>query len=129
MTRRDKFYLLAKKLFEEGILKEIYKSETLSLCNVGNAFHVAFLLDECNKSENIQFVIVPFAQIKYVMRDEKSLYELFNMRPNDAKKVYAFDDRAHNTMRNAKNRCLVEGPRIDLEEEQRLIRKYGNKNK
>lgn len=129
MTRKEKIYLKLQRCFEEQILREIYVSDNVSLCNVGNAYYAAFLIGEEIKSDDIQFMLINDEQIEYVMQDDKNLSNLYNARPADKKMVYKFNERAYNTMKNSRNRTLIEGPQVDLIREQELIEKYGSKNK
>ena len=124
MTRKEKFYLDTQKCFEEGILKEIYTSDIVSLCNV--AYYAAFLLSEENKTENIQFMLVNDDQIELIMQDDKNLSILYHTRPKEQKMLYVFNERAYSTMKNSRDRTLIEGPKVDLEKEAELINKYSS---
>lgn len=129
MTKKEKFYLQAQKFFEEGILKEIYTTDNISLCNVGNAYYAAFLVGDTYRENNIQFMLLSDDQIEFIMQNDDNLSRLYRARPTNQKMLYVFDERAYNTMNNSRNRILVEGPAVDLENEARLIEKYSSKNK
>ena len=129
MRKEEKFYYQAQKLFDEGVLREIYKTDNFSLCNVGNAYYVAFLLGDFFKGENIEFMLLLDQEIEFIMKSEVNLAYVYDARPKDQKAIYVFDERACNTMRNSKNRVLIQGPKVNLEKEAQLIEKYGNKNK
>ena len=129
MTRKEKFYLDAQRCFDEEILKEIYTTDVVSLCNVGNAYYAAFLLSEENKSQYIQFMLVNDDQIEMIMQDDNNLSVLYHDRPENQKMLYIFDDRAYMTMKNSRDRVLLEGPKIDLDKEKELIEKYSSTKK
>lgn len=127
MNKKQKFYYQAKQLFDEDVLKEIYSTDNISLCNVGNAYYIVFLVGDIYKGKNIEFMGLLDEEVEFVMQNEENLTHIYQSRPKENKMLYIFDERACNTMRNSRNRILQNGPQINLEEEAKLIEKYGQK--
>ncbi len=124
----QRFYSEADDLFKEGALKEIFKHDEITICNVGNAFYVAFLFGENCSDEEINFIIIPAEQLECILKDNTCLYELFSLRDESLKGVYRFDDRAKSTIRNAYKKTQEEGARVDLKFEAELLKKYQHRN-
>ena len=129
MNKKEMFYIMAQKCFDEGILREIYATNNISLCNVGNAYYAAFLLADGSTNNNIQFMLINDDQIELIMQDENNLNIIYQTRPANQKMLYVFNERAYNTMKNSRNRVLVEGPQVNLQNEERLIEKYSKEGK
>lgn len=122
-----RFYDEAKELFDEGILTEIFKCNSVSVCNVGNAYHAIFLLHPSDKND-IQFLLVNDEQIEFVFENIENVYHLYFARPKEQKMLYIFNDRAKTTMRNSCNRVKNEGGGVNLELEAELLKKYRARN-
>ena len=64
--KKEKFYEKTKLYFEEGLFKEIYSSDQISICNVSNAEYLAFIYDLFEDDLEIGICIKPDIILKIV---------------------------------------------------------------
>ena len=126
----QRFYSEAKDLFDEGIITEVFKRNSYSVCNVGNAYYAVFLLGDAQKTDDLQFMIFSDEDIELVFKDTMNVQRVYESRPKNAKNLYKFNDRAHSTMRNSYKRVILNPSEasINLKTEAQLLEKYKDIN-
>ena len=129
-VREQQFYLEAKELFADGIIKEIFKRDVFSVCNVANSFYAIFILSDEYEAEHIHFMLLNDDQLELVLKNTVYIFEIYKNRPDNQKMVYLLNERAHSTLRNTYNR-MQKGETelvIDAERDARLLEKYKKRN-
>ncbi len=131
---KQEYYEIIKPYFDAGIMKEIYNSDYLSICNIANHEYGIFLYSLLKEGRNNFFGIAANAySVKQVVKDNKTVFELFDiMEANvpDKSRVYLTPEN-FKIMSNAKKKADAEGPTdlIDLDMEARLLKQKNKPEK
>lgn len=121
---KEDFYCQAKSFFEDGLLREIYSSDKISVCNVANAFYTMF-----NYSVSEMGVIGVHLEPKYlegIMKNNDLFYLICKSlgRSGLQKYSFCFDKQAYNYLKTVKQQIDILGPAVDLEYEKKLLEEF-----
>ena len=130
MLNDEKFYISMKKFFDAGVLKEIYSSNDLSICNISNCCYAAFDYDMCSQTKVPFGIVLEPKYLNSIMEDNNRFYNWLNTisKEEQQKLMIHCDERNFNIMLQEKQKTDKNGSIISLEYEQELIEKY-EKNK
>lgn len=130
MNNKEKFYNLSKDFFDAGIIREIYNSDNISICNICNATYVVF---DYNLLKNLDYPIgFLFNQngIKDVINNYEGYLALiasFDKADYKRSSIELSPDKFEKYL-NLKNKMDIEGPGKDInyDFEEEIMKKYGN---
>jgi len=128
--KKTKFYEKTKLYFEEGLFKEIYSSDQISICNVSNTEYLAFIYDLFEDDLEIGICIKPDIILK-IVEDNYLINKMYLSSSRQEKSKCTIDIKQnYKLMKEMKQKTDILGPskNINIELEQELIEKYG-KNK
>ena len=128
MLNDKKFYISMKKFFDAGLIKEIYVSKDLSICNISNCCYAIFDYDMCSETKVPFGIATEPKYLESIIEDNDRFYNWLNsMSKDDQKKLMIHcDERIFNIMLQEKQKTDRDGPIVSLEYEQELIEKYQN---
>lgn len=117
---RDLFYKQSQAFFAEGLLKELYSSDKISICNASNAFYLVFNYT-ITKSGPIGVVIEP-KYIEPLMKNDNLFNELYNVMgaENFEKNCGFLNKKTFEYLKQEKRQTDLTGPYVDLEYEKSL---------
>lgn len=127
MAKENKsFTKLLNKFYENGLLKEVYRSEKTIVCNVFNQFYIAFSLDinEVYTDEFPCFMMGTLG-LKKILEDNSfvmSYYANLTEEQKDKVLILFNEDYFRHLLKN-KDELLatLPNPKLDLRFEQELI--------
>lgn len=127
--KKEKFYEKTKLYFEEGLFKEIYSSDEISICNVCNTEYLVFIYDLFNDGLEIGICIKQDI-IPKIIEDNYLINKIYLSSSAEEKSKCTIDIKQnYQLMKNLKQQTDVLGPskNINLALEQELMSK--NKNR
>ena len=124
---KEEFYLKVEKYFENGLLREIYASDRISVCNAVNNCYIIFDYEMCKRFGTPYGIVAPQNILKSIMQDNMTFYGwLSNMTDKEIEKeTVVCSDKVFEVMKQEKQRTDIEGPDINLDYEKMLIEKFG----
>lgn len=127
--KKEKFYIDSKLFFEENLLKELYSSENLCICNIADQCYGVF--PYLDTKEGQACLLITSQQVKLMINDETFLNRLINDLDNKSltSKTITLNQRTFELMRKMKATNDIKGPTkdIDFDMEASLLAK--NKNR
>ncbi len=130
MDKQAQFQLSLQKFFDAGVLKEIYSSDKISICNVSNCCYGVFEYELSNQMNSPLAFSMESCYIEAIMEDNERFYKwLASLSEQDKnRRLISCNEKTFQSMLKKKQQTDITGPLVPLEYEQELIEKYG-KNK
>ena len=130
MSKENKaFAEQLQKFYENGLFKEVYRTENAIICNVFNQYYLAFSLDlVAHYTENFPcFMMVNSSGLLETMRNDHFVNEYYGYLTQEQKaKVLTFlNDELFEQLSASKEEMMQLPPqkKIDLEFEQEVMKK------
>ena len=125
------FYELSKEYFDNGLLREIYSSSMVSICNLANSMYLAFLFAAIDEN-GVVGVVADKDVLKTIIQNNNYVYKIVQsyIQSNDNKYFVELNDKLTETFMPIKEKRSAPGcesSNIDFELEEEIIRKYSEK--
>ena len=126
-TNRLRFYQEIQKFFDRGLLKEIYKSDMVSICNLANSFYLVFHF-AFDADGTFFGVITESTTAKNIVQDNNAAIELleYYIQSDQKRYVVPLNDSLIKYFLPIKAQREKEGSiseNIDLEFESEMIKR------
>lgn len=127
MKNKEEFYLKNHKFFENNLLREIYNGDTFSICNAVNNCYIIFDYEMCHKNGIPLGIVVQQQYLKSIMQDNITFYNWLSTLSDDeiTKSTVVCNDKVFEMMNQEKMRTDLNGPDINLEYEEMLLKEFG----
>ena len=118
---KDMFYKMSQVFFEEGLLKEIYNSDKITICNVCNAFYMVFNYT-ITESGPIG-IVLETNYMEPLLEDEGLFNQLYNYFGDKEfeRRCRSLNKQVYEYFKKLKKETELKGPYINLEYEKQLI--------
>lgn len=126
MNKKDLYYKLTERYFDMGLLREVYSSDSVSVCNLANSFYLAVPFEEI---EDVVIGVVTNTEgLKKIIENNDYVYEMANdyLRGGRKKYIVQINDklaRAFLPIKQKRENPGCESPDVNLEFEEELKRK------
>ena len=128
MNYKQRFYEISKPFFEEGLLKEIYSNDKVSICNLVNHRYVIFFYEMLKQGQkDFPGIMFKGHRLEATVDDPKYLLECYRMSSKETQiaLLYPLNDFNFTRTQEVKKIMGKQGPdpsmRPDIEE--RILRK------
>ena len=126
MEKRDLYYILTEKHFNIGLLREVYSSNSVSICNLADSFYLAVPFDTIEGKTPFG-VVVDVEMAKQIIENNKHVYNIANSyaAQKQNKYIMPINDKLIEVFMPIKKKREVNGvsETIDLQWEQELMQK------
>lgn len=127
MDKRDLYYMLTTKHFDLGVLREIYSSDLVSICNLANSMYLAVPFDAIENNIPVG-VVVDVDMAKKIIENNEYVYNIANAyaSQNQTKYILPIGDKLIDVFLPIKQKRELSGDEssnIDLNWEQELMAK------
>ena len=127
--RKALFYELSKKHFDLGLLREIYSSDAMSICNLTNSMYLAFMF-ETVEEKSVCGVVVNKDGLKDIIKNNNIVYSVARsyIEDNQTKYIVPVNDKlieVFTPIMEKRSTPGCESSNVDLELEKEIMRKYG----
>ena len=131
MNKRDLYYMLTSKHFDLGLLKEIYSSDSVSICNLADSVYLAVPFDTIEQNIPVG-VVVDVDMAKKIIENNEYVYTIANSygAHNQTKYIVPINDKLIQVFMPLKQKRELSGKvdaGIDLQWEQELMSKKKNR--
>lgn len=125
-AKRDVFYACAQRFFACGLLREVYATDTFSICNLANSMYLAFvfpLVDDVPVG-----AVIDLDMFKKILKNSDYLYRVFQSycQHDHRKYLVPMNDKLMEVfmpIKQKREKPGCEAPEIDLQFEAELQRK------
>ena len=114
--------------FDEGLVKQIYFNDKISICNVANCCYVIFEKGVIELSEIPFGVIMEQKYLESIMQDNSRFYNWaskISKKELDERIVF-FNDKTFELMKKEKLQNEINGSKVNLDYEQELINQFSS---
>lgn len=128
-NNREEYYNCIRKLNKEGLVKEIFYDEYLSILNIADEFYMINFIEENDKKDSyITGLIANYEMIDYVSNGLEYYYQLLKTLGNKAKTM-TLNENTIEKIRGFKANTMEQGPSkfINYKTEIMLIKKVNER--
>lgn len=124
-TKRTLFYTLSKRFFDLGLLREVYSTDTVSVCNLANSMYLAFPFATI-EDNNVCGLVIDTEGLKKVIKDNNYVYKIATSYQKSPKYIVPLNDKFVEVFLPIKEKRSAPGfesSNVDLKFEEELMKK------
>lgn len=128
MKEKKMFYDEIKKYLDSGLMREIYSSNDLSICNIADTFYTVFVYSAAtNTKDSLSGIRINKRFIKEIIESNENFFRDYLSLSKEQKEsvLVRFDQSTLKPLISLKNKSIENGPslNIDLELEEQIMAK------
>ena len=123
--KRTLFYTLSKRFFDIGLLREVYSSDTVSVCNIANSMYLAFPFAPIEDNK-VFGVPTNTRGLKKIIKNNNYVYRIIASYQNTPEYIVLLNDKLIEAFWPLKEKMSEPGsesPDVDLKFEEKLMKK------